>query len=133
MVKNELLNQILDDFSDVIENKKVLGILLFGSYAIDQETNRSDIDICIVAPNEKMFDLLSYIWQKINVALKKYDVRMFSELPLYIKIHVIKNGILIYSPNKFDLYEYFYFYRKLWADQKHRQEISKEELISFLK
>jgi len=133
MVENELLNQILDDFSDVIENKKVLGILLFGSYAIDQETNRSDIDICVVAPNEKMSDLLSYVWQKINVALKKYDVRMFSELPLYIKIHVIKNGILIYSPNKFDLYEYFYFYRKLWADQKHRQEISKEELLSFLK
>ena len=133
MVKNELLNQILDDFSDLIENKKILGILLFGSYAIDQETNRSDIDICVVAPNEKIFDLLSYVWQKINVALKKYDVRMFSELPLYIKIHVIKNGILIYSPNKFDLYEYFYFYRKLWADQKHRQEISKEELLSFLK
>jgi len=133
MVENELLNQILDDFSDLIENKKILGILLFGSYAIDEETNRSDIDICVVAPNEKMFDILSYAWQRINVALKKYDVRMFSELPLYIKIHVIKNGILIYSPNKFDLYEYFYFYRKLWADQKHRQEISKEELLSFLK
>ena len=80
-----------------------------------------------------MVDLLSYILQNINVALKKYDVRMFSELPLYIKIQVIKKGILIYSPNKFDLYEYFYLYRKLWADQKHRQEISKEEIISFLK
>ncbi len=133
MVENELLNQILEDFSDIIENKKVLGILLFGSYAIDQETNRSDIDICVVAPNEKLSDLLSYMWQKINVSLKKYDVRMFSELPLYIKIQVVEKGILIYSPNKFDLYEYFYFYRKLWADQKHRQEISKEEILSFLK
>jgi len=133
MVEIEFLKKILDDFSDVIANKKILGILLFGSYAIDQETNRSDIDICIVAPDEKMDDLLSYIWQKINVAIKKYDVRMFSELPLYIKIQVIKKGILIYSPNKYDLYEYFYFYRKLWADQKHRQEISKEEILSFLK
>ena len=133
MVENKLLNQILEDFSDLIENKKVLGILLYGSYAINQETNRSDIDICVVAPDEKMGDLLSYIWQKINVALKKYDVRIFSELPLYIKIQVIEKGILIYSPNKFDLYEYFYIYRKLWADQKHRQEISKEEILTFLK
>lgn len=133
MVENKLLNQILEDFSDLIENKKVLGILLFGSYAINQETNRSDIDICVISPDEKMGDLLSYIWQKINVALRKYDVRIFSELPLYIKIQIIEKGILIYSPNKFDLYEYFYIYRKLWADQKHRQEISKEEILTFLK
>ena len=133
MVENELLNQILEDFSMVIENKKVKGILLFGSQAINQETNRSDIDICVVAPDEKTSSLLSYIWQKINVTLKKYDVRMFSELPLYIKIQIIREGILVYSPNKFDLYEYFYPYRKLWADQEHRQEISKEEILSFLK
>jgi hypothetical protein len=133
VVEKELLKSILNDFSDVIENKQILGILLFGSYANDQETNRSDIDICIVAPNEKSNVLLSYIWQKVNVYSKKYDVRVFSELPLYIKIEVIRNGVLLYSPDRFDLYEYFYLYRKLWADQKHRQNISKKEILTFLK
>ena len=133
MVENKLLSKILEDFSDIIEYKKILGILLFGSYAINQETNRSDIDICVVAPEEQISDLLSYVWQKINVSSKNYDVHIFSGLPLYIKIQVIEKGILIYSPNKFDLYEYFYIYRKLWADQKHRQEVSKEELLTFLK
>ncbi|GAH14027.1 unnamed protein product, partial [marine sediment metagenome] len=95
------------------------------------ETNRSDIDICIVAPNKENYELLSVFLRNIDVVSKKYDIRFFSELPLYIKIQVINDGILIYSLDKLDLYEYFYFYRKLWADQKHRQEISKEELLSM--
>lgn len=131
MVREELLTQIKRDFSIIIQNKDILGILLFGSYAVGDQTNRSDIDICVVAPNEDPVKFLSYILQNINVSKKKYDIRLFQELPLYIKIRIIHNGILIYSPDKYDLYEYFYFYRKLWNDQKHRQTLSKDDLISF--
>ena len=132
MVKKQLIDQIRTDFAELIEENRLLGIILYGSYLNNKETNRSDIDICVVAPDENTQELLSFIWQNINVNLKKYDVRFFSELPLYIKINVIEKGILVYSPNELDLYEYFYTYRKLWADQKHRQSISKDELISFL-
>ncbi|MBY8985321.1 MAG: nucleotidyltransferase domain-containing protein [Candidatus Lokiarchaeota archaeon] len=133
MVKKELLAQIYNDFSYVIEKKDILGILLYGSYTKSENTNRSDIDICIVAPNEDLHQLLSFVLQNINVGANKYDIRLFNELPLYIKIHIIEDGILIYSPNELDLYEFFYIYRKLWEDQKHRQEISKEDLLLFLK
>jgi hypothetical protein len=132
MVKKELLEQIYSDFSIIIQKKEILGILLYGSYLRDKETSRSDIDVGIVAPNEDIDQLISFILQNVNVSSKKYDVRLFQELPLYIKIQVIEKGELIYSPNELDLYEYFYLYRKLWNDQKHRQEISREELISFL-
>ncbi len=132
MVKKELLEQIYSDFSIIIQKREILGILLYGSYLMDNETSRSDIDICIVAPYEDIHQLISFILQNVNVTSKKYDVRVFQELPLYIKIHVIEKGELIYSPNELDLYEYFYLYRKIWNDQKHRQEISREELISFL-
>ena len=131
MVKDKLLNQIADDFSEIIKNKKILGILLYGSYVEERNTNRSDIDICVVAPNEDIYELISHLLQNINVNEKKYDIRVFNELPLYIKIQVIQKGLLIYSSNKFDLYEYFYIYRKLWDDQKHRQAISKEELLQI--
>lgn len=131
MVKETLLKSIKKDFKTIFEEKNILGILLYGSYSIDQETNRSDVDICIVAPKENNFELFSYISQTIDIYSKKYDVRFFSELPIHIKIKVIENGILIYSPDKYELYEYFYFYRKLWNDQKHRQKVSKEELLSF--
>ena len=133
MVKKELLAQIYNDFSYVIEKKDILGILLYGSYTKSENTNRSDIDICIVAPNEDLHQLLSFVLQNINVGANKYDIRLFNELPLYIKIHIIEDGILIYSPNELDLHEFFYIYRKLWEDQKHRQEISKEDLLLFLK
>jgi len=133
VVKKELLDQIYNDFSYVIEKKDILGILLYGSYSKSQNTNRSDIDICIVAPNEDIHQLISLILQNINVDANKYDIRLFNELPLYIKIHIIEDGILIYSSNELDLYEFFYIYRKLWEDQKHRQEISKEDLLLFLK
>ncbi len=131
MVKKELLDQIYNDFSYVIEKKDILGILLFGSYSKSKNTNRSDIDICIVAPKEDLHKLLSFVLQNINVEANKYDIRIFNELPLYIKIHIIEDGLLIYSSNKLDLYEFFFIYRKLWDDQKHRQEISKEELLSI--
>ena len=129
MVKKELLNQIFNDFSTVIAKRDILGILLYGSFTKDKNTNKSDIDICVVAPNEEKHHLLSFVLQNINVQKKKYDVRLFYELPLYIKINVIEEGLLIYSPNKLDLYEFFYIYRKLWNDQKHRQEISKEDML----
>lgn len=131
MDKKKLLEDIYNSFSCVIENKNILGILLYGSYIKNVETSKSDIDICIVAPSEKKVKLLAFILNKINVVSKKFDIRFFSELPLYIKIQVIEEGQLIYSLDEFDLYEYFYFYRKLWADQKHRQVISKEEILSM--
>ncbi len=131
MVEEKFLKQIKNDFLKIIEHKKILGILLFGSYLNQMETPRSDIDLCVVAPKEDPASLLSFILQNINVNLRKYDVRLFKELPLYIKIQIIENGLLVYSPDKFDLYEFFYVYRKLWNDQKHRQMITKEELLSF--
>lgn len=131
MVAKERINQITSDFSLIFSHKDMMGILLYGSLLYGWETNRSDIDICIVTPNNENFDLLELILGNINVISKKYDIKFFSTLPLFIKIQVIEDGILIYSPNKYDLYEYFYFYRKLWADQKHRQEISKNELLSM--
>ena len=129
MASKKILTQIEEDFSLLIKNKKILGIFLFGSYLNEMQTNRSDIDICIVAPKEDPASLLSFILQHINVTSNHYDVRIFQTLPLYIKIQIIEKGILIYSPDKYNLYEYLFLYRKLWNDQKHRQQLSKEELL----
>ncbi|MHA1342774.1 MAG: nucleotidyltransferase domain-containing protein [Promethearchaeota archaeon] len=132
MVKEALLKRIKADFLNVLKSKNVLGILLFGSQVGENQTSRSDIDVCIVAPDEDPHELFSLLIEKINVAPKNYDIKFFSLLPLYLKIQVIEDGFLIYSPDELSLYEYFYPFRKLWADQKHRQELSKEDLLSLL-
>ena len=76
---------------------------------------------------DDLYDIHVFITGKVNE--KNYDIHLFYELLLYIKINVIENGFLIYSPNKLDLYKFFFIYRKLWNDQKHCQEISKENLL----
>jgi hypothetical protein len=52
-------------------------------------------------------------------------------LPLYIKIEIIQNHLLIFG-NPYELGEYFYLFRKLWKDQEHRQKLTKEEMLEIL-
>ncbi len=52
------------------------------------------------------------------------------ELPLYMKLQVIGAHKVVFCRDLPGLYEYFYFYRKIWEDQKHRQEMDKEELMN---
>ncbi len=116
------LKELKKDFSflekDLKENK-ILAVLLYGSYVKKQQHIRSDVDICVVAPKFKTIkeqaDLLSYLWRNINA--NKYDVRLFEELPLYIKASVIKNHKVILIANEFEFRYYFYFVNKIWKDQ----------------
>lgn len=113
---NKIVNDIRNDFEVIAGDSRVLGILLYGSYATSEENVRSDIDVCIVAPAAKkdLRGFLKFVWQNVNTS--KYDVKVFEELPLYIKASIIKKHIAVYIKD-YGLYEYFYFYRKLWNDQ----------------
>jgi len=106
-----LVKQAKDDFS--IFKDRCMGVLLYGSYAKGKQTPRSDIDICIVKPLEVSME---EIYAKFG---GKYDAKIFENLPLHVKIDIIKNHIVIYG-NKIELSAYFYFFRKLWGDMKHR-------------
>ena len=132
MVEEKFLEQIRKDLKILIDQFSIEGILIFGSYAKENQTNKSDIDICIVAPNEDNYQIYTFLSANLNIVAKKYDIKFFRDLPLYLKIQIIEEGIVIFSRDELDLYEYFYPYRKLWADQKHRQELSKEELLSLI-
>ncbi|MDP2766598.1 MAG: nucleotidyltransferase domain-containing protein, partial [Candidatus Methanoperedens sp.] len=120
------------DFSFLFGKKEVLAVLLYGSVVKGEETSRSDIDVCIVAPGSKKNELLKEIYRKLDVISKKYDVRIFEELPLHIQIQIIQNHEIIYSKDIYEMYEYFYNFRKLWEDQASRQIVTKEELAMML-
>ena len=63
-----------------------MAVLLYGSVVKGEETPRSDIDICLVAPTCKdKAGLLREVHRNLDVFSKKYDVRIFEELPLYIQ------------------------------------------------
>lgn len=130
MVEIEFIKK---EFSFLFSRDDIIAILLYGSAATGDETPRSDIDICIVLPSrKKMKDILNEIYIKLDIFTKKYDVRFFEELPLYIQINIIESNKIIYSKDIFELYEYFYFIRKPWEDQIIRQHLTATEMADIL-
>ncbi len=134
MVKNKDLERIIKavarDFSFL--KGKVLGILLFGSASEGTRGEKSDIDICIVAPRKKPGEILREVFRRVDVFGKKYDVYIFEELPLYLKIEVVRKHTVVFG-NPYELGEYFYTFIKIWENQKHRQKLSKKEMMKILR
>ncbi len=127
------IETVRKDFFFLTSRKDILAILLYGSVAKGDDTPQSDIDICLISPlNKDKKSLLNEIFRKLDVFSKKYDVRFFEELPLYIQVDVIENNKIIYSRDIYELYEYFYHFRKLWEDQAMRQKITKSEMAEIL-
>ena len=128
MDKEEVKRRVKKDFEPLLDD--VLGILLYGSLATGEYSERSDIDISIVAPI--IDDKIGFSRRILsNVRDARYDVRVFELMPLYLKAEVVEKGEIIYTKNIFKLYEYFYYFRKIWDDQKRRQKLSKNEVLQL--
>jgi len=128
---SEKIREIRERVRKIFSLEGVHSILVFGSLAKGEFSDRSDIDICIVAPEAKNKEKLA---NKIAGMLpKNYDICIFELLPLYMQIEIIKNHIILYTRDKLNLYEYFYQYRKLWKDQEHRQKLTVEEAKKLFK
>ena len=71
-------------------------IFLYGSTATGNTKNDSDIDLCIYyeGPENKAFGFRLKVLSKLGN--DKYDVKIFQQLPLYIRKEVLK-GILVYT------------------------------------
>ena len=105
--------KILKDFEFL--KKDVEAIILFGSYARNEQNKRSDIDICIVCKKRKIKKVLDKILE--SGITEKYDVKIFELLPLKMKISVINEGKFLYAKNLVELSYYFRKFRKLWEDE----------------
>ncbi|VVB93503.1 Nucleotidyltransferase domain protein [uncultured archaeon] len=71
----EVSTIIKKDFSFLFERKDVLSILIYGSVVKGDQTPRSDIDVCIVAPLcAARCGLIKEVYRNLDVFLKKYDV-----------------------------------------------------------
>jgi len=129
MVEGTHLDEIRRDF--LFLKGRVLGVVIFGSFAKNEHSEKSDIDICIVAPNTPPSEILRTVFQNVDVVKKGYGVKVFEELPLYLKAEVIKNYLVVLG-NPGEIGEYFRVFWKIWKDQEHRQKLTKEELKRIL-
>ena len=114
---NNILTNLKKDLEGISDD--VFAILIYGSYAIGDANIRSDIDVCIVLKNNDKEEINNIYRKILRISAKneKYDIKIFEQMPLFMKIQAIKNGNVIYAKNKAELEEYFYFFRKLWQDQ----------------
>jgi len=82
----------------------VLAVMLFGSYARNEKF--SDMDVCVVLKQGK-FDHLFLSKKRLEylTAFPNMDIQIFQQLPLYIKMRVLKEGKTIFCRNEDLLYD----------------------------
>lgn len=96
-------------------------VVIFGSHAAGDSHAKSDIDIAIITRNSDLDENMKLMKGIIGKAPPIYDIKIYELLPLKIKINIADTFLPLYG-NKVDISEYFYYYRKLWDDNKHRIE-----------
>jgi len=109
----------LDEIKNDLDELKNFDVVVYGSYV--KEKSIRDIDIAVITKTKNKDENLK-IWENfIGRFPQIYDIKIFELMPLTIKISIINNYEVIFG-NPLDISEYFYFYRKLWNDQKYRIE-----------
>ncbi len=108
------ISEIERDFADFKD--KVFAVILFGSFARGEQTEKSDIDICIVAKEKEK---IREIWNRIleSGLTDKYDIKIFELLPIRLKIEIIKDGRIIFCKDEKKLNYYFWKFKKIWKDE----------------
>jgi predicted nucleotidyltransferase len=107
-----MLSDLKKDFE--FTRDEVEGVLLFGSAVKGELTTRSDIDIALVRPSTR--SVLFRVFERVG---GKYDIKIFEDLPLHIKMDIINNHQVIVG-DEVELSYYFYRFRKEWKDMEYR-------------
>ncbi len=110
------MERIQADFS-FLQDHDVLAVLVFGSQVTGDTHACSDIDICIVAPDEDPVTVMRAVWRNIDTDGKGYDVHTFEEFGLKMKHQVMQQHETVWCRDTAQLEEYFYHVRKRWNDQ----------------
>ena len=100
------------------QDSDVLAVMLFGSVARGESSAQSDVDICLVLYPKR--------WQSEELARKQWeylrfdlDIKIFQQLPLYVRRRVLKEGVVLIVKDEDQLYELAFRTAKEFEDFKH--------------
>ena len=116
---NHSVRHALDRMRTLEGFEKVRFVILYGSAAEGRARAGSDIDLCIYYDGDReeaarfRFAALSLLCDD------RYDIQIFSHLPLYVRTEVLR-GKVLYCPDERFLYDVAYQTIREFDDFKHR-------------
>ena len=99
--------------------EKVRFIILYGSVAEGRSRESSDIDLCIYYDGDREEAARFRFAALSKLADDRYDIQIFSHLPLYLRTEVLR-GKVVYCPDERFLYDVAYRTIREFDDFKHR-------------
>ena len=118
MIKSRVIPKRVRD--KIKKDRLILAVALYGSYA--RKEPYRDIDLAIIL-NKKISNIeMSRIKMRYSSLMpSNFDIKVFQQLPIYIRMQVIKDGKIVLCKNFDDLYELsfltlkeFGFYKKIY-------------------
>ena len=98
-----LMQKVLKTISNDKYKDKIIAILLFGSFADNTYTKRSDIDICVLFNNEiSRNESTEFRIRILGEFSLKIDLQIFNFLPQKIKKNISINHKVLYKTKEFD-------------------------------
>lgn len=86
------------------QDEQILAVMLFGSHARREQLDISDMDICLVlAPGN--YEAVQLSRKKLEYLTgSDLDFHVYQQLPLYIRVRVLKEGKVVYCRDEDQLY-----------------------------
>ncbi len=99
------------------KDKNILAVIVFGSFA--RKEKYRDIDVCLVL-NKKM-EKIEMSKTRLNYIkdFPSFDTQIFQQLPLYIRIRILKEGKILFCNNMNLLYDMAFATIREFGDYKH--------------
>ncbi len=126
----QLEKQVNRLLKTVEQDNEILAIFLFGSIARDNYYKGSDVDICLVM-RPGFYTSLALSEKKLSyLNLFDMDIQIFQQLPLYIRIRVIKEGKILHCKDEDQLYEIAFRTIREFGDFEHVYRDYLKEVLS---
>ena len=127
---NHFVRHALERLKTVEGFENVRFIILYGSVAEGWARAGSDVDLCIYYDGDREEAARFRFAALSELADDRYDIQIFSFLPLYVRTEVLR-GKVIYCPDERFLYDVAYQTIREFDDFKHRlyDYIGKEAML----
>lgn len=113
---SEKINLFMKKLKETPDLDRVKFVFLFGSHVENKNNKFSDVDFAVYYEGNKK-ERFKFRMKLLGKLPEGFDVQIFQDLPLYVRMSVLKGG-LIYAENERFVYDVAYSTIKVFEDFK---------------